>query len=233
MTGDNIGDWKDVLTELFLRVLIVFEGIDGTGKTTQAELLSKRLAAEGFSNEVFREPGGTGVGEGVRDLLLHKLEIKIDPVTEFLLFSASRAQLVREKIALALNSKKIVILDRYFYSSIAYQGFGRGLPVPEVESISRFATQGLAPDIVFLIQLDIETATKRMRLGRRSSDRMEDAELRFFQRVIEGFLYCAKKEPSRFVIVEGDDLVDKVSEKIFNHVMKRIRKVTEEKNATT
>ncbi len=213
-------------------MLIVFEGIDGSGKTTQAELLSKRLEKEGVLNEILREPGGTRVGEGIRDLLLHRKDLEIDPVTEFLLFSASRAQLVREKILRLAGLGRLVILDRYFYSSIAYQSFGRGLSVDDVETISKFATEEMAPDIVFLVMVDAKTAAARMRNGRRSADRMEDVNIDFLQRVSDGFLYCARKEPRRFVIVDGEEPADVISDGIFGQVMKRIRQVTEEKNAT-
>ena len=212
-------------------MLIAFEGIDGSGKTTQAELLSKRLREKGFPNEVVREPGGTKLGEGVRELLLHRTDMKIDPVTEFLLFSASRAQLISERAIPLLDSGNIVILDRYYYSSIAYQGFGRGIPVKDVESVSRFATHEIVPDVVFLVKLDVETALQRRLLAGRSADRMEDAEVKFFEKIIEGFSYCARKEPKRFVIVDGKDSVQSMSDKILDEVLYRIKKVAEERNA--
>ncbi len=211
-------------------MLIAFEGIDGSGKTTQAGLLSKRLANESIPNEILREPGGTTLGEGVRELLLHRTDLKINPITEFLLFSANRAQLVREKIIPMLESGKVVILDRYFYSSIAYQGFGRGIPVQQIEMISHLATKGIIPDVIFLVDLDIETAFKRRWLARHSADRMEDAEVKFFEKVIDGFDYCAKKEPDRFVIVDGKSSVDDMSDKIFVEVMRRIKKLAEERD---
>ncbi len=212
-------------------MLIAFEGIDGSGKTTQAELLSSRLAREGIRNEVVREPGGTKLGEGVRDLLLHRSELKIAPVAEFLLFRASRAQLIREKVFPLLEEGRTVILDRYFYSSVAYQGFGRGIPVKEIETVSRFATHDLLPDVVFLVELDLETAFRRRELEGRRSDRMEHAELEFFRKVIAGFSECAKKEPNRFVLVDGSASIQSMSEMIFSEVMERIKNVAEERNA--
>ncbi len=212
-------------------MLIAFEGIDGSGKTTQAELLSDRLNREGIPTELVREPGGTRLGEGVRELLLHRSDLRINPVTEFLLFSASRAQLVREKVSPLLQGGKTVILDRYFYSSIAYQGFGRGIPVPDVEMVSRFATGGLLPEVVFLVEIDIETALKRRELAGRQADRMEGAELEFFQKVIRGFAECARREPGRFVLVDGKVPVEKTAEEIFGNVMNRLKNVAEERNA--
>ncbi len=212
-------------------MLIAFEGIDGSGKTTQAELLSSRLTREGILNEVVREPGGTKLGEGVRELLLHRSDLKIDPVAEFLLFSASRAQLVREKIIPLLDARKTVILDRYFYSSVAYQGFGRGIPVKDIERVSRFATHDLLPDVVFLVELDLDTASRRRELEGRRADRMEHAELEFFRKVIAGFSECAKKEPNRFVLVDGRASIQSMSEMIFGEVIERIKNVAKERNA--
>ncbi len=212
-------------------MLIAFEGIDGSGKTTQAEILSRRLSAEGIGNEVVREPGGTKLGEGVRELLLHRTDLKINPVAEFLLFSASRAQLIRERVAPALKAGKSVILDRYFYSSVAYQGFGRGIPTSEIESVSQFATGGRLPDVVFLVRLDLETALRRRRLAGRQADRMEDAEVEFFKRVIRGFEECARKDPDRFITIDGTLAAESVSERIFNDVMSRIKNVAEDGNA--
>lgn len=207
-------------------MLIAFEGIDGSGKTTQVELLSKRLTDKNISNEILREPGGTTLGEGIRETLLHRSDLKINPMSEFLLFSASRAQLVSEKVLPLLASGKVVILDRYFYSSIAYQGFGRGIPIQQIETVSHVATQNLLPDVIFLIELDIETALKRRTLSRLASDRMEDAEIKFFKKVVDGFGYCAKKEPDRFVMVNGTTSINKMSDKIFNEVLYRMEKLT-------
>lgn len=212
-------------------MFIVFEGIDGSGKTTQAELLFKRLSGRGTRVELLREPGGTKLGEGVRELLLHRADLDINANTEFLLFSASRAQLVAEKIIPMLNQDITVIVDRYFYSSIAYQGFGRGIPISSIEAVSEFATQALAPDIVFLIRLDAKTAVHRRKTAKREADRMEDSEIRFFKKVNEGFEYCARKEPDRFVIVDGMNTIEKIAENIFDAVALRMKRAMEERNA--
>ena len=218
-------DWKNIPLKLFYRMLIAFEGIDGSGKTTQAELLSKRLNGEGISNVILREPGGTPLGEGVRELLLHRSDLKVSPIAEFLLFSASRSQLTHEKILPALRGGKAVIIDRYFYSSIAYQGFGRGIPVSEIKTVNHFATQNVIPDVVFLFTLDLKTAFERMASSGRAADRMEKGESEFFHRVIDGFAYCAKEEPDKFVTVDGRESIDNLSEKIFQNVMNRIKRV--------
>ncbi len=178
-----------------------------------------------------REPGGTRLGEGVRDLLLHRTDLNINPVAEFLLFSASRAQLISEKVNPMLDGGKTVILDRYFYSSIAYQGFGRGIPTADVESISRFATGQRLPDLVFLVRLDLDAALKRRELAGRRADRMEGAEIEFFKNVILGFEECARKDPKRFIAVDGMQPVETISDRIFNDVMFRIKNLAEERNA--
>jgi dTMP kinase len=206
-------------------MLLAFEGIDGSGKTTQAELLSKRLDSEGIANIILREPGGTSLGEGIREILLHRSDLGITSIAEFLLFSASRAQLVQERIMPALDSGKVVIVDRYFYSSIAYQGFGRGIPISQIDIVNHFATQNVIPDVVFLFMLDIETAVTRRSLSGKKADRMEKSEVDFFQRVIDGFAHCAEKEPNRFIAVDGKDSVDSLSEEIFRNVMNRIKSV--------
>lgn len=210
---------------LFYKMLIAFEGIDGSGKTTQTELLSKRLDKEGVANVILREPGGTSLGEGIREILLHRADLKISPIAEFLLFSASRAQLTNERLLPLLNSGKVVLVDRYFYSSIAYQGFGRGIPVSDITSVNHFATQNVIPDVVFLFTLDMETALERRSLSGKAADRMEKGEIEFFRRVIDGFAYCAREEPERFISIDGREPIDSLSEKIFQDVMNRIKKV--------
>jgi len=149
-------------------VLIAFEEIDRSGKTTQVEFLSRRLTEREIPNEILREPGGTALGEGVWELLLHRSDLKISPLAKFLLFSASRAQLVSEMVIPLLESGKVVILDRYFYSSIAYQGFRRGIPIQHIETVSHVATQNLMPDVIFLMKLDIDIAIKRRLDARRA-----------------------------------------------------------------
>jgi len=131
-------------------MLITFEGIDGSGKSTQIDLLRQYLKEMGFRVEVFREPGGTDVSEMIRGMLLNP-EIDIDPVTELLLFSSARSQLVAEKVLPLLKEEVIVILDRFFDSTTAYQGFGRqSLPIKQIQQINSIATHDLTPDITFI-----------------------------------------------------------------------------------
>lgn len=205
-------------------MLIAFEGIDGSGKTTQAELLMTNLQQLGIESVLLREPGATPLGEKIRDILLHGEDLNIKPVTEFLLFSASRSQLVYERLEDLLHAEKVVILDRYFYSSIAYQGFGRGIAVDEIENISRFATNGILPDVIFLLELDIALATERRLKSGKFTDRMESAQGDFYRKVLQGFRYCAQKDADRFVIIDGNKEKDTIAKVIFEEVLRRMNK---------
>lgn len=205
-------------------MLIAFEGIDGSGKTTQAELLVTNLKMSGMQAVLLREPGATSLGERIREILLHGKDLNIMPVTEFLLFSASRAQLVHEKLNSLLIEERVVILDRYFYSSIAYQGFGRGIAIDDIEKVSYFATNGILPDVVFLLDLDIERAAERRLKSGKFADRMESAQGDFYRKVLEGFRYCAEKEPDRFVVVDASADKDSIARGILDEVLRRMNK---------
>lgn len=172
-------------------MFITFEGIDGSGKTTQIQLLEEELKKQGFKVEVFREPGGTVISEEIRELLLNEKK-DIRPIAEMLLFSSARAQLTAEKILPLLAQKKVVILDRFYDSTIAYQGYGRQLmDVNDIEIVSRIATQGLTPDITFYLKISVTEAQKRT--NNLSSDRMEQSGTAFYERVIQGYDMLAQK----------------------------------------
>jgi dTMP kinase len=179
-------------------MLISFEGIDGSGKTTQIGLLKARLEEAGIPVRLFREPGGTDVSEAIRGLLLDP-ERRIDPVTEVLLFSASRSQLMVEEVLPALEAGAVVILDRFYDSTTAYQGFGRGsLPADRIDAINRIASHGRAPDVTFYLRLTRDQAEARRQ--DRHADRMERAGDAFYDRVIAGFDAIAESEPRVRVI---------------------------------
>ncbi len=196
-------------------MFISFEGIDGSGKTTQIQLLKEELKKQNFKVEVFREPGGTAVSEKVRELLLDN-EFEIHPITELLLFSAARAQLTAKKILPLLQKNIIVILDRFYDSTIAYQGFGRQIfSADEIEKISRIATQNLTPDITFYLKISLDEAKKRTQLL--SGDRMERSGEEFYKRVIRGYNRLAKQE-DRIKTLDSADTVSQVH----SHIMKII-----------
>jgi dTMP kinase len=183
-------------------MLITFEGLDASGKSTQAEEIHRRLKTEGLDVLSVREPGGSGLGEHVRSVLLD-VKNHIDPIAEILLFSAARAQLVCEVIRPALERGKIVMCDRYVDSTTAYQGYGRGIPLETVRLINRIAIGKTFPDITFFIDVSVDTLELRQRQAGKIADRMEIAGREFFERVRNGFLEIAKTE-KRFRIIDGD-----------------------------
>lgn len=182
---------------------VVLEGGEGAGKSTQAARLAARLDAV-----LTREPGGTAIGSAIRSIVLDPAEAAMGVRTEALLMAADRAQLVAEVIAPALAMGRHVVSDRSLYSTIAYQGYGRELPVDEIRSISAWAINGTWPDLVVLLDLDPARAGGRLK---QQLDRMELADARFHQRVRGGFLALAEAEPERFVVIDATLAVDEVS----------------------
>lgn len=179
-------------------LFLVFEGPEGAGKSTQIARLAERLRAAGRDVVLTREPGGTRAGDAVRQVLLDPAQV-IHPLTEFLLYSASRAQHVSEVIAPALEAGRDVVSDRFTGASVAYQGYGRGLDLGFVEELNDRVTGGLKPDLTVL--LDIEPAAGLQRAGARSEqDRLEAAGLPFHERVRRGYLVQAEADPSWLVI---------------------------------
>ncbi|MEX1062162.1 MAG: dTMP kinase [Balneolaceae bacterium] len=172
-------------------MLITFEGIDGCGKSTQVSLLKGWLEAQGSGFALFREPGGTELSEKIRELLLDSGR-QMDPVTELLLFSAARSQLVTEKIIPLLEKRQIVILDRFYDSTTAYQGYGRKSASPDrIDMVNRLAAHNLVPDITFYLKISAENAEKR--LSTLGKDRMELSGSRFFKDVAAGFEELSSK----------------------------------------
>jgi dTMP kinase len=182
-------------------LLITFEGPEGSGKTTLIHSLSEHLAAKGYRVCVFREPGGTEIGERIRNILLDMTSIDMCAETELLLLEASRAQLVREKILPALNAGMIILCDRFADASVAYQGAGRGLGVAQVELFSDFALEGIEPDLTFLCLLPPEAG--RDRLQGRHQDRLDQEEMAFHQRVYEAYEQMAVSGKARFSVIDA------------------------------
>jgi dTMP kinase len=188
-------------------VFVTFEGGEGSGKTTQLKLLANHLRALG--NEVIetRDPGGTTIGKEIRTLLLSPESAPMSVAAELLLYEASRAQLVREVLAPALARGAIVLCDRFIDSTLAYQGFGRGLDLNLIRQLNQLATEGLTPDLTVL--LDLDPAIGLLRCGRSSSaesssqDRIEAEPLHFHQRVREGYLALARAEPDRIRVIDA------------------------------
>ncbi len=195
-------------------MLIAFEGGEGTGKSTQAALLAERLDA------VFtREPGGTAIGSRIRGLVLDPANQELADRAEALLMAADRAQHVAEVIRPALDAGRIVVTDRFAGSSLAYQSYGRGLPLDEVEQLSRWATDGVWPDLVVLLDVPEEVSEGRLGAER---DRMEEVGDGFHQRVVAGFRALAAAGPDRWVVVDGTGTVDEVADRVWAAIAPRV-----------
>ena len=190
--------------------LIAFEGVEGSGKSTQLELLRRLLEERGREVVVTREPGGTPAGERVRALVLDPA-VELHPRAEALLFAAARAELVEAVIRPALERGAVVLCDRYLDSSLAYQGGARGLGRGPVEQINRFATGGLLPDLVVLLDLDPAAGLARRP---RDPDRIEAQDLGFHRRVRDAFRDLAAAEPGRFAVVDAAAPVEEVADQI-------------------
>lgn len=200
-------------------MFITFEGIDGSGKSTQIKLLQMKLKQTGRRVEVFREPGGTKVSEMIRKILLDAQQ-QIDPVAELLLFSAARSQLISEKVIPMLDDGVVVILDRYYDSTTAYQGYGReAADLEEIQRINRIATRDTEPDLTFYMHLNLEEAENRT--AEKQKDRMEMSGKEFYQRVIKGFNQLAEKH-DRIYRIDSTRPPEEVSELIWKEVSRRL-----------
>lgn len=202
-------------------IFISFEGIEGTGKTTQARLLSERLTQKGYNVVLTYEPGGTIIGNRIREILLHVDHREMSYMTELLLYNAARAQHLSEKILPALNEGKIVITDRFTDSTVAYQGYGRGIDISLIMSIDNIATGGIKPHLTILFDLDAETGLKRNK-GINKVDRLELEDIEFYRKVQEGYINIADKEPERIKIVDASMPLEIVEQKVWEIVKWRL-----------
>jgi len=201
-------------------MFITFEGIDFCGKSTQIELLKNHLKKQNKKVKIIREPGGTLISEKIRELLLSKKNGEMFNEAEIFLFSASRAQLVRERIQPLLNEGFYVLSDRFHDSTTAYQGYGRGVDLDTVKKINNLAIDGTIPDLTFIIDISINIAEGRKLLKEREQlDRLEILDEEFFNNVRNGYLKMANEE-KRFKIINGELDKINISEIIFNEVKK-------------
>ena len=192
-------------------LLVTFEGGEGSGKSTQIEKLADFLRDQGWEVVTAREPGTTRVGEGVRDVLLRTAPDDLAPESELALFLAARAQLVAEIVRPALAAGTIVLLDRFGDSSVAYQGYGRGLDPERVAALNAFFTAGLEPNLTVLIDVPVEASKER---AKDLPDRIERAGDAFHRRVREGYRQIAMNESERFVVLNGRDSIETVQSAI-------------------
>ena len=204
-------------------MLITFEGPDGSGKTTQLALLADYLGKQGYLLFHVREPGGTSIGEQVRSVLHSMENQEMNPRAEVLLFSASRAQLVEQAIHPALEEGKIVLCDRFYDSTFAYQGYGRGLDLEALRQLTQFATGGLRPDLTIYIESSPEEGLRRRRQDKSSEwNRLDDLPTDFHQRVHDGYQCLIAAEPDRWVVIDGERAVDAVQADVRAAVMARL-----------
>jgi dTMP kinase len=190
--------------------LITFEGIDGCGKSTQSEKAADFLRSKRVDVVLTREPGGTKLAERIRSILLENSNYSISYIAELMLYLASRAQHMQEIISPALSCGKWVVSDRFYDSSIAYQGFARGLPPEKVREFSLFVTKGIKPNVTFFIDVTPEIACERISNNGKSLDRLESESVGFFKRIREGYKWLAESEPNRIVEIDGSETIEKV-----------------------
>ena len=202
--------------------LITFEGIDGSGKSTQIHMLKNEFNIMGIECKTFREPGGTKLSEQIRAILLDKKNIELISMSESLLFAAARAQLTAEQIKPAIENGEFVICDRFTDSTIAYQGYGRGLDIKKLEEINYIATDGIIPDITFILDINPEIAATRME--HEEADRMETTGVNFFRRIRDGYRQIRKQNPNRYMKINGEQSPEKVFKEIKKIIMKKFEK---------
>lgn len=201
---------------------ISFEGIDFSGKSTQISLLKSFLEESGQKVMVLREPGGTAISEQIRKILLDKKHLEMTDVSEMLLYSAARNQLVLEKVIPALLSGTFVIADRYVDSTTAYQGYGRGLPMDLIRLINKTVTNGVMPALTFYLAIsEAEFLNRAGKLGQ-GTDRLENAGKKFFSQVRYGYTRIAETEPDRYRIIDGEQAVDVIQNEIRECVSQKL-----------
>ena len=194
-------------------LFITFEGGDGSGKTTQINLLASWLESEGHTVVITREPGGTDLGTELRNIILHR-EGFIAPRAEALLYAADRSHHIHTLVRPALKRGEIVVQDRYLDSSVAYQGAGRVLDPTEVRDISLWATENLMPDLTVVLDVPASVAKARQAAGERQYDRLEAEAEDFHTRVRESYLALAAEEPERFLVIDGESSIEEIHEAI-------------------
>ena len=207
---------------------ITFEGIEGSGKSTQIALLANYLTARGIRNVLTREPGGTLIGDQVRKILLDPANRSLDPTAELLLYAASRAQHLRETILPALANGLIVLCDRFSDATLAYQGYGRGLDIELIHSLDRIVTTGMRPDLTILFDIEATMGIARARgrnnsLGLEAEARFENEELVFHDRVRQGYLTLVAQDPDRIRVVDASGTSEAVQDQVRNIVDERLR----------
>ena len=197
-----------------MSLFIVFEGLDGSGKSTQQQLLNDKLQFDKISNISFREPGSTVIGDQIIKIL--QSDQKLSPLSELLLFYVSRSAIIEEKIKPALANYDVVICDRYFYSSVAYQGYGRGMNIGFINQINDEVVKNIIPDLIFY--MDISWEEKKKRKGININDRFEKEDRVFHNKVRSGYKSMAKKDSDKWKIIDAEENVENISSFIYKTV---------------
>lgn len=195
-------------------LFITFEGTDGCGKTTQIEILKRYLEEKGYKVVLTREPGAKGLGEKLREILLN-YDGDVSSNCESFLFLADRAQHIDMLIKPAIERGEVVLCDRHTDSTVAYQGYGRGLDLNQIKMLNDIATNGVKPDMTFVFDIDIETAQKRVG---KTKDRMESAGIEFFKRVRQGYLEIAKSEPERVKVLDATQTIETIANQVKEYI---------------
>nr|WP_251125216.1 MULTISPECIES: dTMP kinase [unclassified Exiguobacterium] len=203
-------------------MFITVEGPDGSGKSTQLQLLVESLKQKGYDIVVTREPGGTTVGNQIREVLLSPDHHEMTPRVEMMLYAASRAQNVEQVIRPALERGAIVLCDRFIDASIAYQGYGLQYDLDQIRSLNEWATNGLTPDLTFLFDLRPERANERMK-DRGQLDRIESRDQTFHERVYKGFQTLLKQYPERIIRIDADQSIECIQDEVLDYTIERLQ----------
>jgi len=204
-------------------MFITLEGPEGSGKTSHIPHLVEYLREMGHTVFPTREPGGTSISEQIRDILHDLKNTEMHPRTETLLYQSARAQIVEQVINPRLAAGEIVISDRYYDSTIAYQGYGHQQDLDQVRGLVKYATGGLTPDLTILLDLDVEVGLKRKKQNESEWNRMDDHEVKFYERVRAGYLELVKQEPQRWVIVNSDQKWDDVQAELKRVIVEKLK----------
>ncbi len=195
-------------------MFVTFEGPEGSGKSTQIKLAHQFLTELGVPVVITREPGGTVIGDQIRETVHHVKNTEMSPVAELLLYSASRAQLVAELIRPSLEAGKVVLCDRYADSTLAYQGYGRGLDLTMLNDITGYATQGLKPDLTLLFDIDVQAGINRRTIGGEEMNRLDLESIQFHEKVRQGYHQLAAFEPKRWIFIEADRSIKAIQQEV-------------------
>ena len=202
---------------------ITFEGPEGSGKTTVIREIAQRLESEGWDVVVTREPGGVKTGEDIRKILLEGEAI--DDRSEALLFAASRREHLVNKVLPALHEGKVVLCDRYIDSSLAYQGYARGIGVEKVRSINEFAINGLYPDLTLYLDIRASVGIQRINDNQRTQNRLDREKLDFHEKVVEGYRQIIHNEPNRFAVINAEQSIEEVVNSAYESIIKYLEKI--------